>query len=145
MDFVSKYLPLAGVLFLAVAPAQSREVPPLGSSSGATRRVASGDALALRRVRTLAVGSWSGDRGFRRRMQRDISALGFGWVASARQADAMVSARTSWKRGGFAGELWIRDRAGKLLWHERAFRPPSSNYMASDRLAVSLRRALGRR
>lgn len=130
-----KYLLLPA---LAVGCAQA----PSEASARASRG-AGADARALQKVTRLAVSGWSGDRGFRRRMQRDIGRMGFRFVDYA-HAEALVSARTSWSRGAFTGEVWIRDLKGRVLWHQSARRPASSGVMASDRLAASLRAALQR-
>lgn len=123
-----KYLLLGIVLGSAGALPQPSQSTPSGS---------------LRNVRLVAVGSWSGDAGFKRRLMRDMSAMGFRWVARS-QAQGIVSARTSWKRGGFTGEMWIRDKSGRVLWHGSAYRAPNSNRMAGATLASKLRAALRR-
>lgn len=115
----------------------------LGISSALPQPSRSAPSLSLRNVRRVAVGNWSGDAGFKRRLMRDMSAMGFRWVGRA-QAQGIVSARTSWKRGGFTGEMWIRDRKGRVLWHDSAYRAPDSNRMAGATLASKLRAALRR-
>ena len=115
----------------------------LGISSVLPQPSQSAPSGSLRNVRLVAVGSWSGDAGFKRRLMRDMSAMGFRWVARSK-AQGIVSARTSWKRGGFTGEMWIRDKSGRVLWHSSAYRAPSSNNMAGEQLASKLRAALRR-
>lgn len=111
-----------------------------GASPGPSKTAPSN---GLRNVRLVAVGNWSGDVGFRRRLMRDMSAMGFRWVLRSR-AQGIVSARTSWKSGGFAGEMWIRDRDRRVLWHDSAYRAPNSNRMAGATLASRLRASLRR-
>jgi hypothetical protein len=134
MKSTTKYLLLPSLALSALV--SSASVNPLRAQSR-------GDVTPLQKVTKLAIGDWRGDRGFRQRMQRDMSQMGFRFVPYS-QAQAIVSARTSWKNGGFASEMAIRDFKGRVLWRGRAYRPASSGYMASDRLAASLRAALRR-
>ncbi len=124
-------------LLLALAAAAPMMQPAHSKNAGR------GDVASLRKVRLLAVGSWTGDAGFKRRLQRDMSAMGFRFVPRS-QAQAIVSARTDWNRGAFTGEMWIRDKSGRTLWHETAYRARNSNSMAGAKLASSLRAALRR-
>jgi hypothetical protein len=88
-----KYLLLAlGALFLSAPFTQ-----PAHSQSN-RKSVGRGDVASLRKVRLLSIGSWTGDSGFKRRLQREMSAMGFRFVPRAR-AQAIVSARTDWNRG----------------------------------------------
>ena len=123
-----KYLLLAATLAVSGALPQPSQSAP---------------SLNLGDVRRVAVGNWSGDAGFKRRLMRDMSAMGFRWVQRS-QAQGIVAARTSWKRGGFTGEMWIRDKSGRVLWHDSAYRAPNSNRMAGATLASKLRAALRR-
>jgi hypothetical protein len=130
--------------YLALALALAMSTPLAGPLvSPAHSKAASAQVSGLRGVRRLAIGSWTGDAGFKRRLQRDMKAMGFRFVPRA-QAQAVVSARTDWNRGAFTGEMWIRDKAGRTLWHESAYRGRSSNRMAGATLASSLRAALRR-
>jgi hypothetical protein len=105
---------------------------------------ARGNADALRVVRTLYIRDWRGDRIFKRNLQREMRAMGFVFTADKTSAQAFVSARGDGARGDFTGELWIYNRAGKTLWHERVYRPRNSNRMAYISLAGKLRAALKR-
>lgn len=113
------------------------------AAAPATSR-ARGDANALRGVRTLWIRDWRGDQTFKRNLQREMRAMGFSFTRDKPRAQAFVAARGDGTRGDFTGELWIWNRAGKTLWHERAYRPRNSNNMAYLRLAGKLRAALKR-
>lgn len=114
------------------------------AKTAADNAKASGDANSLRGIRALYISNWRGDRTFKCNLQREMRVMGFSFVANRRHAQAIVSARGGGNRGDFSGELWIRDRAGKTLWHERAYRPRGSNQMAYISLASKLRAALQR-
>ena len=105
---------------------------------------ARGDATELRKIRVLAIRSWRGDRTFKTNLQRELRAMGFSFTTEKSRAQAFVKARGGGNEGDFTGELWIYNRAGKLLWHEKAYRPRRSNQMAYQRIAAKLRAALGR-
>lgn len=95
-------------------------------------------------IKVLYAVQMAGDRGFTRRLMREISQMGFTWTRDKAKADAFVQTNGDWDNGAFAGTLTIRNRAGKVLWSEQARRPQGSNLMAYQRLADKLRAALGR-
>lgn len=98
----------------------------------------------LKRVKVLYAVRFGGDAGFARRLQREMTQMGFVWTRDKNRAEGLVEADTKWNDKGFAGHLVIRNRVGKVLWDERALRPHSSNRMAYQRLADRLRQLLGR-
>ena len=98
----------------------------------------------FRSVKVLYASQMKGDRGFNRRLMRELTEMDFAWTRDKTKADAFVQTRGDWKNGAFEGTLTIRDRGGKVLWSEQARRPQNSNLMAYQRLADKLRIALGR-
>ncbi len=99
-------------------------------------------SVSLKNVYFLYAANWRGDKGFERRLQRDIANLGFKWTRDKSQAQALVDANTRWSNGAFWGELTFRDLQNRIIWHETAYRPRNSNQMASYTLRDKLRAAV---
>ncbi len=97
---------------------------------------------SLKNVYFLYADNWRGDKGFERRLQRDIARLGFKWTRDRSKAQAWVDANTRWSKGAFWGELTFRDPQNRVIWHETAYRPRNSNQMASYTLRDKLRAAV---
>lgn len=129
-------------LFSLIFAAAALFLTHAATSFAASR--ARGDATELRQIRVLAIRSWRGDRTFKANLQRELRAMDFVFATDKNRAQAFLKARGGGGNGDFTGELWIYNRAGKLLWHEKAYRPRRSNRMAYQSIAAKLRAALGR-
>lgn len=110
----------------------------LSSTRSVTRNVPKN----IREVRRVYVQKIDADRVFARRLQDEMRGLGFRFVTSRTQADAIFVAQGEYSKGAFYGAMKFTDANGRILWSARVMRPRGSSYMAYSRLTDKLRDAL---
>jgi len=108
---------------------------------GASTQAQSREIRSVKEIKTLYHAKASGNDFFNRRLRENIQNSGVQFVNSRQKADGILESKGNWIGKGFAGEMLIKSRQGKIIWRESSRRSGNSNKMAFEQLGDKFRAA----